>query len=144
MRLSKEIYNLQRRRNKRKSNGVILKMMMSRMKIDLNVLSSFMKNRVVSNPNRILVVTIHSSRMRKRYSHICIVTTKILFGNKCRIKIFYFSWRLKNNGLFLTLPRNKRITWKDTETSKKLVICRIIVMINIKVCMQLQGRGGWM
>jgi len=38
MRLSKEICNLQRRKNKRKSNGVMLKMMMSRMKIDLNVL----------------------------------------------------------------------------------------------------------
>jgi hypothetical protein len=50
MRLSKEICNLQRRRNKRKDNGVMLEMMMSKMTIDLNILSSFMKNRVVSNP----------------------------------------------------------------------------------------------
>ena len=65
MQLGKEICNLQRRRNKRKSNGVMLEIMTSKMTIDLNVLSSFMKNRVVSNLNRTLVVIIHRSRMRK-------------------------------------------------------------------------------
>jgi len=49
MQLGKEIWNLQRRRNKRQSNGAVLEMMTSKMTIDLNVLSSFMKNRVVSN-----------------------------------------------------------------------------------------------
>jgi hypothetical protein len=34
------------------------------------VFSLFMKNRVVNNLNRILVVTIHRSRMRERNSHI--------------------------------------------------------------------------
>jgi hypothetical protein len=43
MRLGKEICNLQGRRRKRESNGVMLEMMMSKMTIDLNVLSSFMK-----------------------------------------------------------------------------------------------------
>jgi len=65
MHLGKEICNLQGRRNKRQSNGAMLEMMMSKMTINLNVLSSFMKNRVVSNLNRTLVVTIHRSRMRK-------------------------------------------------------------------------------
>ena len=45
MRLSKEICKLQGRRNKGQNNGAMLE-------IDLNVLSSFMKNRVVSNLNR--------------------------------------------------------------------------------------------
>jgi hypothetical protein len=44
MQLGKEICNLQRRRNKRQSNGVMLEMMMSKITIDLNVLSLFMKN----------------------------------------------------------------------------------------------------
>jgi hypothetical protein len=48
----------------------MLEMMMNKMTIDLNVLSLFMKNRVVNNLNRILVVTIHRSRMRERNSHI--------------------------------------------------------------------------
>jgi hypothetical protein len=65
MRLGKEICNLQGKRNKRQSNGAILEMMTSKMTIDLNVLSSLMKKRVVSNLNRTLVVTIHRSRMRK-------------------------------------------------------------------------------
>jgi len=65
MRLGKEIYNLHGRKNKRQSNGVMLEMMMNKMTIDLNMLSLFMKNRVVSNLNRTLVVTIHRSRMRK-------------------------------------------------------------------------------
>jgi hypothetical protein len=65
MRLGKEICNLQGRRNKRQSNDVMLEMMTSKMAIDLNVLSSLMKNRVVSNLNRTLVVTIHRSIMRK-------------------------------------------------------------------------------
>ena len=65
MRLGKEICNLQGRRNKRQSNGVILEMMASKMTIDLNVLSLLMKNRVVSNLNRTLVVTIHRSMIRK-------------------------------------------------------------------------------
>jgi len=70
MRLGKEIYNLQGRRNKKQSNGVMLEMMTSKMTIDLNVLSSLMKNQVVSNLNRALVVTIHKRRMRKGNSHI--------------------------------------------------------------------------
>jgi hypothetical protein len=44
MHLGKEIYNLQGRRNKRQSNDAMLKMMTSKMTIDLNVLSSLMKN----------------------------------------------------------------------------------------------------
>jgi hypothetical protein len=71
MRLDKVIYNMQRRRTKRQSNGVMLKMMTSKMTLDLNVLRSFMKNRVVSNLNRTLIVTIHRSEMKKENSHIC-------------------------------------------------------------------------
>jgi hypothetical protein len=44
MRLGKEICNLQRKRNKRQSNDALLEMMTSKMTIDLNMLSSFMKN----------------------------------------------------------------------------------------------------
>jgi hypothetical protein len=70
MRLGKEICNLQGRRNKKQSNGVMLEMIMIKMTIDLNVLSSLMKNRVMSNLNRTLTVTIHGIRMRKENSHI--------------------------------------------------------------------------
>jgi uncharacterized protein YfkK (UPF0435 family) len=71
MRLDKEFCNLQRRINKRQSNGAMLEKMMSKIKIDLNVLTSLMKNRVVSNLNRTLVVTIHKIRMRKgRFSYL--------------------------------------------------------------------------
>ena len=52
------------------SNGVMFKMMMSKMTINLNMLNSFMKNRVMSNLNITLVVTIFKSRMRKGNSHI--------------------------------------------------------------------------
>ena len=71
MRLDKKFCNLQRRINKRQSNGAMLEKMMSKIKIDLNVLTSLMKNRVVSNLNRTLVVTIHKIRMRKgRFSYL--------------------------------------------------------------------------
>jgi hypothetical protein len=70
MRLDKKICNQQGRRNKRQSNGDMLEMMTSKMTIDLNVLSSLMKNRVVSNLNRTLVVTIHRSMMRNGNSYI--------------------------------------------------------------------------
>jgi hypothetical protein len=71
MRLDKEFCNLQRRINKRQSNDAMLEKMMSKIKIDLNVLTSLMKNRVVSNLNRTLVVTIHKIRMRKgRFSYL--------------------------------------------------------------------------
>jgi len=70
MLLGKEIYNLQGRMNNRQSNGAMLEIMTSKMTIDLNVFSSLMKNRVVSNMNRTMVVTIHRSRMRKENSHI--------------------------------------------------------------------------
>jgi len=70
MLLGKEIYNLQGRMNNGQSNSVMLEIMTSKMTIDLNVFSSLMKNRVVSNMNRTLVVTIHRSRMRKENSHI--------------------------------------------------------------------------
>jgi hypothetical protein len=71
MRLDKEFCNLQRRINKRQGNGAMLEKMMSKIKIDLNVLTSLMKNRVVNNLNRTLVVTIHKIRMRKgRFSYL--------------------------------------------------------------------------
>jgi hypothetical protein len=70
MRLGKEICNLQGRRNKRQSNGAMFEKMTNKMTIDLNVLSAFMKNRVMSNLNRTLVVTIHRSMMRKENFHI--------------------------------------------------------------------------
>ena len=56
MRFGKEIYNLQRRRNKRQRNSVMLEIMTSKITIDLNVFSVLMKNRVVNNLNRTLIV----------------------------------------------------------------------------------------
>jgi hypothetical protein len=55
---------------KRQSNGAMFEMMTSKITIDLNVPSLFMKNQVVSNLNGTLIVTIHWSRMRKGNSHI--------------------------------------------------------------------------
>ena len=71
MQLDKEIYNMQKRINKKRSNGIMLEMMASKITIDLNVLTSFMKKRVVGNLNRTLVVTIHRSEMRNENSYIC-------------------------------------------------------------------------
>ena len=66
MQFDKEICNLQKKMNKGQSNGVMLDIMTSKMIIDLNILSPFMKNRVVNNLNRVFVVTIHRSEMRKK------------------------------------------------------------------------------
>jgi len=71
MQLDKEIYNMQKRINKKRSNGIMLEMMTSKITIDLNVLTSFMKKRVVSNLNRTLIVTINRSEMRNENSYIC-------------------------------------------------------------------------
>jgi hypothetical protein len=71
MQLGKEIRNPQRRRNKKQSNGVMLEMMTSKITIDFNVLSSIMRNQVVSNLNRTLIITIHRSWMKKKNSQLC-------------------------------------------------------------------------
>ena len=62
---------MQKRINKKRSNGIMLEMMTSKITIDLNVLTSFMKKQVVGNLNRTLVVTIHMSEMRNENSYIC-------------------------------------------------------------------------
>jgi hypothetical protein len=62
---------MQKRINKKRSNGIMLEMMTSKITIDLNVLTPFMKKRVVGNLNRTLVVTIHMSEMRNENSYIC-------------------------------------------------------------------------
>lgn len=49
----------------------MFEIMINKMTIDFNMHSSFMKNQIVSNLNRIVVVTIHRSEMRKRNSYIC-------------------------------------------------------------------------
>jgi hypothetical protein len=49
----------------------MLEIMKSKMIIDLKIFISFMKNQVVSNLNRIVVVRIHMSGIRKRNSYIC-------------------------------------------------------------------------
>jgi hypothetical protein len=71
MLLSREICNLQIRRNKRQSNDVMFGMITNKMTIDLNMLSSFMKKRATNNLNRTMVVTIHRNELRKGNSYIC-------------------------------------------------------------------------
>ena len=71
MRLGKEIFKLQRRRNKRKCDGAMLEVMMCKVAINFIVFGSFTKNLVVSNLNSSFVDIIHRSRMRKKYSHNC-------------------------------------------------------------------------
>jgi hypothetical protein len=44
MRLREQISNLQRRRNKRQSNGSMLKMVTSEVTINLNMFGTFMKD----------------------------------------------------------------------------------------------------
>ena len=44
MQLDEEVRNLQGRRNKKQSNGVMLEVLTSKKIIDLNVLGEFMKN----------------------------------------------------------------------------------------------------
>jgi len=121
--------------------SAICKELMSKMTIDLNVLSLFMKNQVMSNLNRTLVVTIH--RNRKERETLISTSNQIISLIVDVNTIFCFGWRLRNNRLFLALTRNKRITEKDTKTSNRLAIYRITVMINIRVCTQFQERGGW-
>jgi hypothetical protein len=48
----------------------MLEMMISKITIDLNVLSSSIKKRVMNNLNRTLVVTIHKSEMKNENSYI--------------------------------------------------------------------------
>ena len=69
MSLGKEICNPQGRRNKRQGNGAMLEMMTSKMTIDLKVLSLLVKNQIVSNLNRTLVVTSLISGI-KQQSHV--------------------------------------------------------------------------
>ena len=57
-------------RDKGQSKSVMMKVMMNEVTINLNMLSPFMKNGVVSKLNIILVVTIHRSRTKKRNTHI--------------------------------------------------------------------------
>ena len=78
MQLDKEICNLQKRIYKGQSNGVMLKMMTSKMTIDLNVISSFMKNQVVSNLNRVVVTTIYRNEMRKKLLYMQVTKQFIL------------------------------------------------------------------
>jgi hypothetical protein len=49
----------------------MLEIMKSKMVIDLKIFISFMKNQVISNLNRIVVVTIHMSGIRKKKFYIC-------------------------------------------------------------------------
>jgi len=44
---------------------------------------------------------------------------------------------------FLFFQEIRELLKKNTETSNRLVICGIIVMIIIRVCTQLQERDGW-
>ena len=56
----------------------MFEMMTSKMTIDFNILSLFMKNRVASNLNKVLVITIHKNKMRKKLSYIQ-VTKQFIF-----------------------------------------------------------------
>ena len=48
-----------------------IEIMTCKVTININVLGLCMKNWVVSNLNSTLFVTIHRSRMRKKYFHTC-------------------------------------------------------------------------
>ena len=60
------IESLPTRKQKREMKCALVK----KSAIDLKVLSLLVKNQIVSNLNRTLVVTIHRSRMRKENFHI--------------------------------------------------------------------------
>ncbi|PNT59832.2 hypothetical protein POPTR_001G441040v4 [Populus trichocarpa] len=113
MRLGKEICNLQGRMNKRQSNGVMLEMMTSKMTIDLNVFSSLMKNRVVSNLNRTLVVTIHRN---KYYLTVFLLGMKLGINRRTGQSWYLTSW-LSN-----MVPASGAFTFEWEPNGQQLVI----------------------
>ena len=57
------------KKKKMQSESLMLKVMKSGVTINLNILGLFMKDKVVSNLNSTLVVTIHLSRRRKKNNY---------------------------------------------------------------------------
>ena len=90
----------------------MLKVMMSKVTINLKMFSPFMKGKLVYNMNNTLVVTIYKSETRKGNTHIYQVTsiTKLyLIGGRCHRTILSFCGRSRNDRLLLDLQTNKRI-----------------------------------
>ena len=111
----------------------VLKMLVSDMAIDLNVLGVFVEDIIMSNVNSTTIVIRKrsGSRLWSIYVNQEPMKPNKLASGVCKGTILSLSTRTRNHMLLLTLPRDKRSTQQETETCDRASISRITYPIRI-------------
>jgi hypothetical protein len=104
--------------NIRKRDNTIVQGFPNRMTVYLNMLRPFMVNRISSYLNDTSIINMKRSRIKLRKTKLSQKPTKPdnLRTSSGHCLVFGFSRRFRNSSLFLTLPRNQRITKKHAPT----------------------------
>ena len=116
-----------------RGDGEQLEMLASDVAIDLNVLSVFMEDIIMSNVDSTTIVTIKRSGRRLWSIHVNQEPTKSdkLACGVNKGTILNLSTRTGNNILLLATPRDKRSTQQKTETCDRASINRITYPVHI-------------
>ena len=95
-------------------DAIVLYLVTNEMAIQLDVFCAFMKNRICSNVQSNLIVTIKLGYLRMRDTEILKETSKPgkFWASGGHRSIFCLNWGARYNRLFLEHPRNKRVSKK--------------------------------
>jgi hypothetical protein len=131
--------------NMRKRDNTIVQGFPNRMTAYLNMLRTFMVNRINSYLNGTSIVSMKRSGIRLRKTKLSQKPTK---SNNLRTSsgycpVFGFSRLFRNASLFLTLPRNQRITKKHAPTRDKPSSIRTSGPIHIPISNKAKRRVDW-
>ena len=132
--LSKDISNLISRGNRNEVNDILKDMMMYKMTIILNVLSTLM-NDIIMNNLHIAIITMKWCSRWMWNSHILKYPTqpKKFRSSICNDSIFNFSIRVRYDCLLLIAQRNQLVSKEKTITNSGASIYRITSLISIKI-----------
>ncbi|GMP43469.1 hypothetical protein CsSME_00012818 [Camellia sinensis var. sinensis] len=147
MSFGEDISRLINRRDRMEMDSTMSNVLPNKMTVNLNVLGAIMKNIIVSNLKSTVIVTKEGSSARGSNTHVSKKPTKPekLLSSISKGTVFGFGTRTSSKRLFLTAPRNKRITQKKAKPSSRAAVSRIASPISIRESTKLErGAGGIM
>lgn len=143
--LGEDVSDLKIRRNMRKRDNTIVYGFSNRMTVHFNMLSTLMVNKISSNLNDTSIISKKRSRLRLRKIKLSEKPTKLdnLRTSNRHGPIFRFSRRFRNASLFLTFPKDQRITKEHAPTCDGPPSIRTSGPICITISNKAKRRASW-
>ena len=144
MSFGEQVSNLVKSPNGHELKKTSKNVLANKVSINLNMFSALMKDIIMSNLNSTSVIIIKINRRGLRDTQIIKKPTypKKFRDGVSKSLILSFSTGMSSQGLFLTVPRDKRVTKKDVVSNGRVTISGISTLISIIVSSENQGGMG--